>query len=393
MRDWGSYASNAIASGNSNALKDPLDNFSVVKEFFNIEMDAFIVAASMEYFGMTSVSSAPTKVPIPTGVKKGDDSGKRKWLHLQISKMLDMYVMDGFADIEELAEGPPQPQPRPDLPCAFPGCCRVFKYPKCKVTHEEKVHGLVQPSTNEISDYEEEKESMEEDEKEEKETEDYVYNYGCLHLSLGLILRNADDSVKEGDGERLMRVWKFLTMLYRLKGNNKYAFTGLRLCASRASLLSPKQAHRLTWNRFAATKPGRRQRISRDLRLEHVNKTSKMVIRGLGFPNINNEKIQEATRATGAIQKLQQQSNTDLYIVMADGHHSNKNNTLTFTSVLNQVVNRGRVFSFTPGREYTAFPKLTRNLFASMKPKSLHRWIKKHRNKWHRQNRHIYRFH
>ena len=37
-------------------------------------------------------------------------------------------------------------------------------------------------------------------------TEDYVCNYGCLHLSIGFFLRSTDDNGKEGDGEQLLRV-------------------------------------------------------------------------------------------------------------------------------------------------------------------------------------------
>lgn len=61
------------------------------------------------------------------------------------------------------------------------------------------------------------------------------FNYGCLHLSLGLLLHNADDSVKEGDGERLMRVWKFLTFVFRSHGKHKYALGGAAFDGIKAS--------------------------------------------------------------------------------------------------------------------------------------------------------------
>ena len=57
----------------------------------------------------------------------------------------------------------------------------------------------------------------------DKGMEDYVYNYGCLHLSIGLLLRSADVSVKEGDGERLLRAWNFLTVCYWAENHSKYA--------------------------------------------------------------------------------------------------------------------------------------------------------------------------
>ena len=46
VSDWGTYASNAIISGNGNALSDVLGgNYDKIKEFFQIETDAFIIAA------------------------------------------------------------------------------------------------------------------------------------------------------------------------------------------------------------------------------------------------------------------------------------------------------------------------------------------------------------
>ena len=35
---------------------------------------------------------------------------------------------------------------------------------------------------------------------------DWKYEYGCLTLSLGLLLRDADDAVKEADEERSLEI-------------------------------------------------------------------------------------------------------------------------------------------------------------------------------------------
>ena len=53
--------SNAIVAGNTNALKDLLDHYDSVKEFFAIELDAFITAATLNDFGMEGTESMPTK--------------------------------------------------------------------------------------------------------------------------------------------------------------------------------------------------------------------------------------------------------------------------------------------------------------------------------------------
>ena len=155
---------------------------------------------------------------------------------------------------------------------------REFKYVKCLLRHEKKAHDLDLGSPFSSND---EKCDDEKSSKDEESKVDGVYDYGCQTLSLGLLLRDADDAVKEGDGERMCRVWKFLTLLYRVGGNNKYALAGLRLTASQVGLLTPRQAHQLKWNRFAATKQGPGKRISRDLRLESNNVVAKEEIKAL----------------------------------------------------------------------------------------------------------------
>jgi hypothetical protein len=250
-----------------------MDNYDAVKEFFNIQTDAMIVAASMEHFGMESVNSMPTKNCCLDDIKKCDDETKRKWLHNQVNEMLEKYVMVGVSEVEKIqVEGNTN---NPEYPCHYEGCRKVFKYIKCRSNHEKKVHNITN-SELDISNVTQKPVSSKSD---ITSGADHVYNYGCLHLSIGLLLRNADDSVKEGDGERLMRVWKFLTLFYRCGGSHKYALAGLRLSASRLALLTPKQAHRLTWNRFANTRVGKGNCISRDLRLEKINQVSKQAIR------------------------------------------------------------------------------------------------------------------
>ena len=208
---------------------------------------------------------------------------------------------------------------------------------------------------------------------------------------MGLLIRDAEDSVKEGDGQRLLRVWKFLTLLFRLRGCHKYALAGLRLIASTEGLLTPRKAHQLKWNRFAGLKKGPGTRISRDERVEQINKVSKEEIRSMGFPNINDESVVTATRSTGPIDKLIRQSNTDLQRESKHGHHCNSKALSTFTAILGQVHSKAKVFEHHPGIEYRAFPGLKRELFHDLPLGPLAKWLRKHKNQWHRQNRHLYK--
>jgi hypothetical protein len=185
----------------------------------------------------------------------------------------------------------------------------------------------------------------------------------------------------------------FLT-LFRLNGCHKYTLAGLRLIPSIEGLLTPRKAHQLTWNRFAGVKQGAGKRISRDERLEQLNKVSKEEIRSLGFPNINDENVVKATRATGPVDKLIKQLNADLIKrVSRSGHHCKKRATSVLSTILKQIHNKAKVFQIQNGREYRAFPKLKQGLFKQLHMGQLGKWIKMYKTSWHRQNHHIYKMH
>lgn len=95
-------AGNAIVAGNSNALKDPLDHYDLVKEFLAIELDAFIIAATLNHFGMEGAESIPTKIVMPENLKNSSKEAERKWLHSKVSTMLEKFVMPGVSRLPNL---------------------------------------------------------------------------------------------------------------------------------------------------------------------------------------------------------------------------------------------------------------------------------------------------
>lgn len=100
--DWGTYASNAVVSGDSNGLLNLMDNYDKVKEFFAINLDAFITAASLKHFGMATVVSIPTKNIIPKEIKEGSMIEKQNWLNNEVCVMLDKCVMDNVNELQDI---------------------------------------------------------------------------------------------------------------------------------------------------------------------------------------------------------------------------------------------------------------------------------------------------
>ncbi|XP_071854642.1 uncharacterized protein [Apostichopus japonicus] len=81
----------------------------------------------------------------------------------------------------------------------------VHKGAATRRSHESRVHGIADQHTEES----------------QRQEEDHKSNYGCATIGLGLLLRNADDAVREGDGARIIQVWKFLMPLFKLHKHNK----------------------------------------------------------------------------------------------------------------------------------------------------------------------------
>ena len=125
-----------------------------------------------------------------------------------MSSMLDKYVMNSVSHLEDIHNELAAPQDsRHEHPYRFSTCTKKFKYVKCLLRHEKKAHDLDLGSPFSSND---EKCDDVKSSKDEESKVDVVYDiYGCQTL----FLRDADDAVKEGDGERLSRVWKFLTLL------------------------------------------------------------------------------------------------------------------------------------------------------------------------------------
>lgn len=117
-------------------------------------------------------------------------------------------------------------------------------------------------------------------------------------MRFGLLLADLNDSIREGDGKRLVNLYKIAVLLYKYHGHTKYAYTTLLFLTKVKSVLPAERAESLIANRFCNNhgKPGKN--ISMDLFLEHENKSVKSYTDLLGS-NFKEESAQRIARATG----------------------------------------------------------------------------------------------
>ena len=176
--------------GNSNATSDPLgDNYTKIKEFFQVQDEAMVVAAAMKHFGMEQLNTNITNLPF--NLTKESTDNKRSCIYNEIETILDKHVTQDLQGICAVTSEVPGGIPFIKMYlCRQDGCHKIYKTKGGRNFHENKVHNLEALKPEEI-------------ETEINHSHDYhLYRYGGSFIAPGLLLRNLGDAVKEGDGER-----------------------------------------------------------------------------------------------------------------------------------------------------------------------------------------------
>ena len=129
---------------------------------------------------------------------------------------------------------------------------------------------------------------------------DGVYAYSCEVLTLGLLFLEFKDSIREGDGDGDMRVWKYFLLLFKAAGRKNYAIEALTMLTQYHITLPPRLAEQLKWSRFINTHGIIAHNISCDLHMEHLNRKAKVAIEGLGV-NKSEKAITRVGKAIGTM--------------------------------------------------------------------------------------------
>lgn len=98
-----------------------------------------------------------------------------------------------------------------------------------------------------------------------------MFSIGCLYLEFA-------DAIKEGDGDRVLRCWRYFLIIFHNSNRKNYAKEAVLLLHHHKYLYSPQIAERILYNRFVNTSgvPGRN--ISSGLFMEHLNRELKSSI-------------------------------------------------------------------------------------------------------------------
>ena len=209
------------------------------------------------------------------------------------------------------------------------------------------------------------------------QTNDGVYLYATDLLSIGLIWHGFYDAIREGDGERVYRYWKFLLLIFKATNCQNYSKEAVILLMQEKRL-SPRQSTQLKWSRFVNTKGRTGCNIPCDLHMEHLNRRLKTIIRNMGS-NVTESSFKQAAASINVVNHICQRFEEEVQSKPSSSRHpypSFKNDL----NLLVQTLLDNEVFTAKNGRKHSSF-QFKHGLLEKFKTAQLKNWIKSTVNK------------
>lgn len=215
----------------------------------------------------------------------------------------------------------------------------------------------------------------------ENSKEDYRYNYHCAKLTFGLILMEFNDSIKEGDGDRLFELYKLALLLYKSHGHHKYAYVVLLHLVKCIAILPEQQALSCKWNRFYNSSGKRGQNISLDLKKEQQNRVLKTMWRALG-PNLDEKNADRTAGTLEMMEVIYESINKDCAKKDKHSHRITVKDDEAVQQVVKDLISN-EAFKKISGREgYESFSHFKRSLLDGLDYRDLNKWIEERIDEW-----------
>ena len=256
-----------------NVKSDVSSAVNPCRQFFTLEVHARVIAAALKVLEMADLEEEPG-IQFSFSGDKSSKEDKKNYLKIICEKVVDEFVIDESKNeriidcLENINISDRAKALSLDdnnrYQCRYEGCQKSFaKYGKRMKDHEANHN----PPVLEIVE-----QSVIIDTTSSDERQDDMFSYQKALLEYGMLILNFWDAISEGDGERIMRCWRFFLLYLRAGGQSttKYSLEALYLMCQINILLSPQAAQRLIWNRSVKNKNGLGGNIPLDVQLEFI---------------------------------------------------------------------------------------------------------------------------
>ena len=119
----------------------------------------------------------------------------------------------------------------------------------------------------------------------------------------------------------MIRLWKFLLLLFKQAGKTKYSLEAMHLLFDVTVALSKKRSHELTWIRTCTTNGGTGCNKPLDLHLEHMNRSFKDDISKFALP-LTETSVQKTVHASPVVAECVAQVDKLIHIKHDSGYQA-----------------------------------------------------------------------
>lgn len=344
-----------------NVSNDPHNRYYAASEFLDKVTDAYLINGALVHFGMATVDDKCTR-NVYSGLAV-DEESKNEFAVKVISDFIDENV------IYSVPELPATAWLSNDLKCSV--CGKAYKRPSALKKHEEEKHDIREsrrlPNENL-----------------QGEVEDKVRNYTHQLLVMLLLRLNHNDAIKLADGPRLIRIYKYFCLYFKVSNCPKYAFAMLKLQAQVNCLLSPRLAHSLIWNRFVNHHGKVDTNHPMDLEIEHDNKSFKTDCQSFRG-EITEKTTKRVGRSTMPSCDILHNFDHTTQVKKPSGKHTMMSTEEDVLALVDHLL-PANVFSNIQGRAHSAFEGMPNNLLDSIDCEKLKTWIGKSLKKFNKKH-------
>lgn len=336
-----------------NVTDNPHNNFYTCSEFLNKVTKAYLICGALHHFGMEKTDGVPQQ-NVYTG-DPNDKQAKQAYVKDVLKCFIEEHVVTNLPELNQ------QAPISTDLKCRF--CNRRYVRPSALRNHEEREHGFEAVRSNPTS------------QTNPSSDEDRLYNYTRQALLLLLLRMDHEDAIKLADGERVLRLYKFFCLFYKVSNCPKYAIAMLHLQAQVNCLLSPRLAHSMTWNRFVNHQGQIHTNFPMDKEIEHDNLAFKTDIHSFKG-EITDRSIARVSHSTGPTNEILSTYDNSTHIRKPSGKHSEMSTEDDVITLVDQFMEVD-LYNSIAGRKHSAFPDMKQNLLADFNVEDLKSWISK----------------
>ena len=172
---------------NRTNISESVDDFNACEDFFVLVVRCHIVAAAMQYLSMKYISDAPSHPLLVQDLWLKSEDERRDTLQGVVMEVVLLYVNFEV----QFRDGP--------------------------VDIDEVI-------------------------------DDKVQCYASEMLTCGLMYLEFSDCIREGDGSRILRCWRYLMLILKVTSRKNYSIEALNMLAQYHFFLTRRQAEQLIWS-------------------------------------------------------------------------------------------------------------------------------------------------